>query len=373
LCILKERIFMNNKRVILGMSGGIDSSVSAFLLKEAGYEVIGVTFKVFECEDINEYTDLEGSCCSVEGIEDAGKVARQLGIRHYTINVSDDFKKSVINDFIDEYFKGRTPNPCIVCNREIKWKKLLKIADEMDAGFVSTGHYARIRHDENLKRYVLYKGADDKKDQSYALWRLTQNELARTIFPLGKYTKTEIRQIAADNNLPVANKAESFEICFIPDNDYGNYLRKNEPEKINAVGEGDIIFQGEVIGKHKGYPFYTIGQRRGLGIALKQPVFVKKIIPEKNIVEIGLKEEVLEFLLEADELNMIKYDEVEPGFAGNAKIRYKDAGSPAVIDEINDCNIKVKFNEAKTAITPGQSLVFYEGDDVVLGGIIKNK
>ena len=361
---------MNNKKVVLGMSGGIDSSVSAFLLKEAGYEVIGVTFKVFECEDIEEFTDLEGSCCSVEGIEDAGKVARLLDIRHYTLNMSDEFSKTVINDFVDEYFKGRTPNPCIVCNREIKWKKLIKIADEMDAGFVATGHYAQTRFDESLKRYILSKGVDDTKDQSYALWRLSQSDLSRTIFPLGKYTKTEIRKIAADNNLPVANKAESFEICFIPDNDYGNYLRKKQPERINEIGEGDIIFEGKVIGKHKGYPFYTIGQRRGLGIALKQPVFVKNIIPEKNIIEIGLKVDVLNYNLKASEINMVKYSTVSTGFEGSAKIRYKDSGSPASIEEINEGSVEIKFKEAKNAITPGQSLVFYEGDDVVLGGII---
>lgn len=361
---------MNNKKVVLGMSGGIDSSVSAFLLQEMGYEVIGVTFKVFECDDIEEFVDPLGSCCSVEGIEDAGKVARLLKIRHYTLNVSDEFSKSVINNFVDEYLKGRTPNPCIVCNREIKWKRLLKIADEMDAAFVATGHYAQTKFDEKLSRYILSKGIDDKKDQSYALWRLSQEELSRTIFPLGKYTKTSIRKIAADNNLPVANKEESFEICFIPDNDYENYLRKKQPEIINKIGEGDIIFNGKVVGKHKGYPFYTIGQRRGLGLAFKQPVFVKNIIPEKNIIEIGLKQDVLEDFLTANDINMIKYADVPRGFSGSAKIRYKDKGSPAIIEEISASDIKVKFIEPKTAITPGQSLVFYEGDDVVLGGII---
>jgi tRNA-uridine 2-sulfurtransferase len=361
---------MNNKRVVLGMSGGVDSSVSAFLLTQMGYEVIGVTFKVFECEDIEEFTDLEGSCCSVEGIEDAGKVARLLNIRHYTLNVSDDFSKTVISDFIDEYFRGRTPNPCIVCNREIKWKKLLKIADEMDACFVATGHYAKVRYDESVKRYVLSKGKDDKKDQSYALWRLSQEELSRTIFPLGNYTKTEIRKIAKDNNLPVANKEESFEICFIPDNDYGNFLRKKENERITEIGEGDIIFEGKVVGKHKGYPFYTIGQRRGLGLALKQPVYVKNIIPEKNIIVIGLKEDVLDYKLQAFDLNMIKYTELPPGFSGSGKIRYKDRGSAAMVEEISVESAKIKFMDPKTAITPGQSLVFYEGDDVIFGGII---
>jgi tRNA-uridine 2-sulfurtransferase len=367
--LIKE-IIMNKKKVILGMSGGIDSSVSAFLLKEAGYEVIGVTFKVFECEDISEYIDLEGSCCSVEGIQDAGNVARLLDIPHYTINVSEDFNKTVINNFVDEYFNGRTPNPCIVCNREIKWKRLIKIADEMDADFVATGHYAQTRFDESVKRYVLSKGVDNRKDQSYALWRLSQSDLMRTIFPLGKYTKTEIRKIAEENKLPVANKAESFEICFIPDNDYCNYLRKKQPERINKIGEGDIIFEGKVIGKHKGYPFYTIGQRRGLGIALKQPAFVKNIIPDKNIIEIGLKEEVLNYTLSAVELNMIKHADIPIGFPGSAKIRYKDAGSPAVVEEKSEKRVKMKFKEAKTAITPGQSLVFYENDDVVMGGII---
>lgn len=364
---------MKNKKVVLGMSGGIDSSVSAFLLAEMGYEVIGITFKVFECDDIDSFKDLEGSCCSVEGIEDAAGVARILKIRHYTLNIAAEFSSSVINNFVDEYFKGRTPNPCIVCNSEIKWRKLLQIAKEMDAGFVATGHYARIRYEDSLKRFVLYKGKDENKDQSYALWRLTQSELANTIFPLGNYTKPEIRKIAADNKLPVANKEESFEICFIPDNDYGNYLRKSNPDKINMIGEGDIILDGKIIGKHKGYPFYTIGQRRGLGVSVKEPVFVKNIIPENNVIELGLKSDVLNHKLSADSLNFIKYSDIKPGFMGNAKIRYKDKGSEAIVEELNGNEVIVKFKEPKTAITPGQSLVFYEGEDVVFGGLINKK
>ena len=360
-----------NKKVILGMSGGVDSSVSAFILKEMGYEVIGITFKVFECDDISKYTDLEGSCCSVEGIQDASIIAQLLKIRHYTINIADEFKNKVISNFVDEYFNGRTPNPCVQCNYEIKWKKLLQIAKELDAEFVATGHYANIRYDENLKRYLLSKGIDNSKDQSYALWRLNQYELSKTILPLGNYTKSQIRMIAKDNKLPVAQKEESFEICFIPDNDYGNYLMETNKEKLLEIGNGDIIFNGSIIGKHKGYPFYTIGQRRGLGVSLKQPLYVKNIIPEKNIIELGTKDEVQNYILFADNINIIKFENVPIGFKGNAKIRYKDTGSPCVIEEYVNGSLKVIFDEPKTAITPGQSFVMYDDNDVLLGGIIK--
>jgi tRNA-specific 2-thiouridylase len=290
------------KKVILGMSGGIDSSLSAMLLKENGYDVIGVTFKIFKCVDIGKSESVETSCCSMEGIEDAVSVARFLKIPHYTIDVSDEFSDSVIKNFVDEYFAGRTPNPCVICNREIKWLKLMKIANELDADFVSTGHYAKVNYDQTTKRFCISRAADKTKDQSYALWRLTQEQLEKTIFPLGSMTKKQVRALASNLKLPVAKKKESFEICFIPENDYGQYLNNAEPEKISRIGEGDILFNDVVIGKHKGYPFYTIGQRRGLGISLKEPVYVKRIDPIHNIIEVGRKEEIMNSFLSADNI-----------------------------------------------------------------------
>jgi tRNA-specific 2-thiouridylase len=348
-----------NKKVILGMSGGVDSSTTAFLLKEAGYDVIGVTFQTKE----------QSVCSTPKSIRDAQEVADILKIKHSVVKVQEEFDAKVIVKFVNEYLNGRTPNPCIECNYFVRWNNLLKIADELNAYFVSTGHYAKIRYDETLKRYILYKAEYDEKDQSYVMWRLTQKELSRSIFPLGKYRKSQVREIASSCNLPVAKKRDSYEICFVPDNDYGKYLDKREPDIMGKIGEGDIIFQGEVIGKHKGYPYYTIGQRRGLGVALKTPVYVKNIIPEKNIVEIGEKQEIEGSIVYAVDLNIHKHD-IEKGFTGTARIRHKDVGTEAVVEEYNSEFIKVRLKEPKNAITPGQSLVLYEGDDVVLGGII---
>jgi tRNA-uridine 2-sulfurtransferase len=361
---------LNNKKVILGMSGGIDSSLSALLLKEKGYEVIGITFKVFKCENKEDGEAVETSCCSIEGIEDAVSVARFLKIPHYTIDLSDEFHNIVVNDFINEYLSGRTPNPCIICNKEIKWSRLLKFANELDAGFIATGHYANIKYDSQLDRFLLSKAADPAKDQSYALWRLSQEQLSRTIFPLGALTKMEVRKIALELKLPVAKKKESFEICFIPDNDYGKYLKKEAAEKMKNIGNGDIIYHNNVIGKHRGYPFYTIGQRRGLGIALKEPVYVIRIDPLLNQIEVGTKEEVMCSYLLADNINIIKYNTINNTIDGTAKIRYKDSGTSASMT-IDDNLLRVNFNTKKAAITPGQSIVFYENDDVVAGGVIR--
>jgi tRNA-specific 2-thiouridylase len=361
---------MNKKRVILGMSGGIDSSVTALLLKNMGYEVIGVTFKVFHCTDIEKFQDLDSNCCSVDGIDDAIKVAHFLKIRHYVIDVSLKFNDSIIQNFIDEYLSGKTPNPCIICNKEIKWKKLLKIADELESEYISTGHYAKVNFDNKLKRFFISRGIDENKDQSYALWRLTQDQLARTILPLGEYSKNQIRKIVFEENMPIAGKKESFEVCFIPDNNYNNFLIKNVPERIEKIGKGKIFYRGIEIGEHKGYPFYTIGQRRGLGVSLKEPVYVKKIIPEKNIIELGSKDEIMNTGLEAKETNLVKYSEIKEKLKGVAKIRYKDIGTPAEIEIKNDSSFIVRFDHPKNAITTGQSVVFYEGDDIVAGGII---
>lgn len=357
------------------MSGGVDSSVAAFLLKDAGYDVIGVTFQTF-CVHMMGPEELKLSlsdttnCSTLKNIHDAQEIAEILKIKHVVFKLRKEFDDFVIKKFVNEYLNGRTPNPCIECNYFIKWKNLLKMAEELQANFVSTGHYAQIKYDEVAKKYILHKAEYEEKDQSYVLWRLTQNELSKTIFPLGKYNKGEIREIALSNNLPVASKPDSLEICFVPDNNYGNYLNKREPQLMEKIGKGDILFKGEVIGKHKGYPYYTIGQRRGLGVALKVPVYVKNIIPEKNIVEIGEKHDVENSIVYATDLNILKYDSIEQGFKGVAKIRYKDMGTDAVVEECDKESIKLKLKDPKNAIAPGQSLVLYEGNDVVLGGVI---
>jgi tRNA-specific 2-thiouridylase len=358
---------MNDKRVIVGMSGGVDSSVAAALLQKEGYEVIGVTIKLWAEEGS------ESSCCSLESINDAKKVAEQLGFKHYTVDFSDVFEREIVNNFVDEYFSGRTPNPCVICNRKIKWEELLEQADKFDARYVATGHYARVETNKEGNRFLLKNGDDFRKDQTYALWGLTQESLARTLLPLGKYTKEEIRKIAEEYNFTSANKKESMEICFISDNNYERFLKDREPERIAALTEGDIIYKEKVVGKHRGIPFYTIGQRKGLGIALGKPVYVKRIDVKNNIIEVADKEELFESVLVASKINYVSKSMLDAGERVKAKIRYSDSGSDAEILFADRNKIKIKFLSPKSAITPGQSLVVYDYEGYVLAGGIIDK
>ena len=357
-------------RVVVAMSGGVDSSAVAGILVEEGYEVVGLTIKTYRYEDVGGNTGNESSCCSLDGIQDARAVASRLGIPHYVLDFSEPFGSEVIDSFVGEYLAGRTPNPCVICNRKIKWEELLRKADALGAGFIATGHYARVRSDPGTGRYVVSRGLDHAKDQSYALWGLTQESLSRTLFPLGSMTKPEARARAAAYGLPVAAKGESYEICFIPDDNYERFLKERVPGLEERVRGGEVVMGGKVIGTHRGYPFYTIGQRKGLGIAGGEPLYVTGIDSAANRVEIGRKSELYHGGLIAREINMVKYAGCREPRAVDARIRYKDQGGAASAVETEDGRLRVEFGEQRRAITPGQSVVLYEGDDIVCGGII---
>lgn len=362
---------MNDKRVIVAMSGGVDSSVAAALLHEEGYEVIGITMKTWGFMEVGGAPKHESGCCSLDAIFDAKNVASKFGIPHYTVDFTKAFENAVIEDFVDEYLHGRTPNPCVVCNRKIKWEELLTKADSLDARYVATGHYSKIDYNERTGRYLLKRSADDRKDQTYALWGLTQESLSRTLLPLGKYNKPEIRILAEEFGLKTANKPDSQEICFVADNNYERFLRERIPDVINKIDSGDIIYKDKKVGEHKGIPFYTVGQRKGLGLAMGKPVYVKEIDYESNTIKIGDKEDLLENTLYAEEVNFVSVDKIEPGSVVVAKIRYSDKGTPAQIIDADSKSFSLKFLTPKSAITPGQSVVLYDEQGYLLaGGII---
>lgn len=356
-------------RVLVAMSGGIDSSITALLLKKAGYDIVGITMKTWDYES-SKVNGKETGCCSLDSINDARIVAAKLGFPHYVLDIREEFTEKIVQNFVDEYLSGRTPNPCVLCNTHIKWDALLKRADMLDCQYIATGHYAKIRVFNN--RYIISKGRDNNKDQTYVLWGLTQDVLSRTMFPLADYTKPEVREIAVKEGLDyLAKKHESYDICFIPDNDYRKFLSNKVPETIEKIGQGDFIYHGKVVGKHKGYPFYTIGQRKGLEIALGQSVYVKEIIPEKNQVVLGDKEELAQQIVRIRDYNLIKYEQLPDNFQALVKIRYKDPGKSATIHTVDDRHLEIIFHEPVYAVAPGQSAVFYEGDDLVGGGFIE--
>ncbi len=356
-----------NKKVLLGMSGGVDSSVAAALLKEQGYEVIGVTMRVWEGEDF-ECVDDKG-CCSLSVVEDARRVANSLHIPHYVMDFKDIFKEKVVDYFKQEYLRGRTPNPCIACNRYIKFDALLNKALSMDIDYVATGHYGKVEYDILKDRYILKKAKDARKDQTYFLYNLTQRQLSRTLLPLGDYTKDEIRRMADDIGLEVvASKPDSQEICFIPDNDYVGFIERNIEKKIRPGHFVDL--HGNILGEHKGIINYTIGQRKGLGISLGKPAYVVDIDPNTNTVVLGDNAHVFAKGLIASDLNFISIDRLESDMEVHAKIRYSTREASATISPIGGGRVKVIFKEPARAITPGQSVVFYHGDEVVGGGTI---
>jgi tRNA-specific 2-thiouridylase len=356
-------------KVLVAMSGGIDSSVTALLLHRQGYEVIGITMKTWDYASSGG-SKKEVGCCNLDTINDARQLAVNTGFPHYIIDIRNEFGEFIIDNFVDEYMAGRTPNPCVLCNTYIKWEALLKRADQLGCEFIATGHYAQIREENG--RMVISKGIDDYKDQSYVLWGLSQKNLKRTLFPLGKYKKTEIRQMAFDFGYEeLAKKSESYEICFIPDNDYRGFLKRKVvglEEKLN--GGNFVSTVGKVLGKHKGYPFYTIGQRKGLEVTFGKPIYVVEIIPDTNTVVLGEEEDLNKQEMWVKNINLIKYASLKEPFEALSKIRYKDAGTFSTIQEING-EIKVLFHKKVSAIAPGQSAVFYEGNDLIGGGIIK--
>jgi tRNA-specific 2-thiouridylase len=359
-----------NGKVLVAMSGGIDSTVTALMLHEQGYEVIGITMKTWDYASSGA-SKKETGCCNLDSFNDARAAAVHHGFPHFVLDIRDEFGDFVINNFVDEYLAGRTPNPCVLCNTHIKWRALLKRADAMDCAFIATGHYGQIR--QHNDRYVISKGIDDLKDQSYVLWGLQQDVLARTLLPLGNYRKTEIRQMAFDFGYPeLAKKAESYEICFVPDNDYRGFLKRRVDGLEEQVNGGNFVLKdGTIVGQHKGYPFYTIGQRKGLDIALGRPIYVTSIIPETNTVVLGDEEDLQGNEMRVAGINMVKYDHIPEGLEATTRIRYKDKGALSNLYHTDNGQIGVRFYEQVKGIAPGQSAVFYEGDDVIGGGIIQ--
>ena len=352
------------------MSGGIDSTVAALMLHKQGFEVVGITMKTWDYA-ASGGSKKETGCCNLDSFNDARQAAVEHGFAHYILDIREEFGDFVIDNFVEEYLAGRTPNPCVLCNTHIKWRALLKRADALGCDFIATGHYAKVRQHDN-GRYVISKAVDYTKDQSYVLWGLQQDLLSRTLLPLGGYKKTEIRQLAHDFGYPaLAKKQESYEICFVPDNDYRGFLKRKVPELESTVAGGYFVDKhGNILGKHKGYPFYTIGQRKGLEIALGKPVFVTRIDPDSNTVTLGDENDLDQDEMMVGKINLIKYEKLSTGMEATTKIRYKDAGTLSTLYPAgNTC--KVHFYESAKGIAPGQSAVFYEGEDVLGGGIIQ--
>ena len=350
------------QRVVCGMSGGVDSSATAALLIEQGYDVIGITLKLWPQDCVNRAED---KCCGPQAVTDARAVCHQLDVPYYLVDESADFQKHVIQYFADEYKAGRTPNPCVMCNQNLKFGRLIDRADQLGAGFIATGHFARVEKSADGSRWLLKRGKDSRKDQSYFLFSLRQDQLARTLFPLGEKTKSDTRAVARQCHLKTADKEESMEICFVPDNNYGGFL-----QSANLVQKhrGEILdVRGQVLGHHDGIEFYTIGQRKGLGITTSQPVYVVELDPENNRVVVADEAALDRDEFVADRCNWHPFAMLAAPIEVTAKIRYNHPGAPATVTPLDGNRVKVKLHSPARAITPGQAAVFYQ-DDLVVGG-----
>lgn len=356
-------------RVLVAMSGGIDSTVAAVMLHEQGYEVIGITMKTWDYANSGG-SKKETGCCSLDSINDARMVAVKTGFHHFIVDIREEFGDYVIDNFVEEYIAGRTPNPCVLCNTHIKWSSLLKRADSLDCEFIATGHYAKMNELEGRK--YISKGKDLNKDQSYVLWGLSQECMHRTQFPLGGFEKPEIRKMCYDWGFTdLSKKAESYEICFVPDNDYRGFLKRRVPTLEDSLKGGNFVDKsGKVLGKHQGYPFYTVGQRKGLGVTFGIPMFVTEIIAETNTVVLGEVDDLIKNSMNVYKLNAQKYAEFPMNHEFHTLVRYHDPGAMAMITNKSEDKITVEFLANVKGVAPGQSAVFYEGEDVVGGGII---
>ncbi len=355
------------KKVVVGMSGGVDSSVAAFLLKNQGYDVIGVTMQIWQDEE-NQQIEENGGCCGLSAVDDARRVAQMLDIPYYVMNFKREFKENVMDYFVGEYLCGRTPNPCIACNRFVKWESLLQRSLSLGADYIATGHYARIDRLDN-GRYSLKTSVTSAKDQTYALYNLTQEQLSKTLMPVGEYTKEQIRQIAVSEKIPVAHKKDSQEICFIPDNDYASFIEKETDGNVPKAGNF-VTKEGIILGQHKGITHYTIGQRKGLNLAMGHPVFVTQIRPDTDEVVIGEAEDVFTSELCCNKLNFMAVEDIPDSYRALVKIRYSHKGEMATLYRTGSDEIRCVFDNPVRAVTPGQAVVFYENDYILGGGTI---